>query len=246
MKFPKMILILWVLAVAAFGQDCSQGQLHNFTQVTTDTTLQPPVVTDTTNYQACGCLVQNVSPTFITCALPPTPTPTPTPTPSPTPSPTPTPTPVPTPTPTPSPTPSPIPVVAPVTVSFDSPAVAIGGLNGVYGGINWGTSSQWSCEGAWNVFTNRNCFFTSGTGLQSRTFTFVAQATLLSVQVGTGVSGTLTLTSDGGETASVSIPITTSKPVTVNTGWAKPSSKITVTFTAGWEAAFKNWSYMPR
>jgi len=53
------------------------------------------------------------------------------------------------------------------------------------------------------------------------------------MRVFTGVAGTLTLTDSLGQTSTQAI--TTGSMQLVTTGWAQPSTTVTVTFTAGWE-----------
>lgn len=206
---------------------------HSYEVTTKDITANTSQVTD--SYDACPCLVTYVSPTAISCngtnitqnitesgmvlagvnlrAVPaPTPTPTPTPT--------------------------------PVTLTFDPcPAASLT----TYQGVDFGRS-QWSCEGAWSKFTTSNIYFSNNTVNDStcptcvkRTLAFVSQQVLVSIQAVTDLAGTLTLTSDAGET--VSAAVSTSGITTVTTGWAKPAKTITVQFSQGWHVALDNLVY---
>lgn len=226
------LLLLCLLSLSlAQSNDCATSDIHTFNVV--DTTLQPNVIVNT--YQACSCFVTQVVPDTITCGQQPSPTPTPTPTP--TPSPMPSPTPSPTPTPTPSPTPT------LTTLTFDSP-VPQNPLNGIYGGINWGTN-QWAWEGAFLGFSTRNVFFNTPTG-QSRSFSFVSPHILTAMDLLTDLNGTLTITTDAGETFTV--VVNTGPPkVGVKTNFIKPATKVTFTFVtsdgAGWHVDFDNIVY---
>jgi hypothetical protein len=124
---------------------------------------------------------------------------------------------------------------ATTTVTFDNPipAGASGSfLNGLFQGINFG-SSQWRWENAFGADPTRHVFFASSTGT-SRTFSFSpAPRTLVSMQVFTGVAGTLTLTDDLGQSRTQSI--TTGSMQLMTTGWTQASTTVTVSFTAGWE-----------
>jgi hypothetical protein len=121
------------------------------------------------------------------------------------------------------------------TVTFDSP-VPPGSpdsfLNGLYQGINFGTS-QWRWSNPYGSDPTRHIYFGSGAGT-SRTFTFSpAPRMLTSIRVYTGTAGTLTLTDNLGQSRTQTI--TTGSMQLVTTGWTEASTTVTVNFTAGWE-----------
>ena len=57
----------------------------------------------------------------------------------------------------------------------------------------------------------------------------------------TGKNGTLTLTDDLGQT--ITRTVTTGAMQTLTTGWTRASTKVKVTFTAGWELAIDDIAY---
>lgn len=130
-----------------------------------------------------------------------------------------------------------------VVVNFDNPAPSgspYGAINGVFGGINFGTN-QWSWEPAYLSDSTNNIYFSSGTG-NSRSFQFASGShMLISMKVATAVSGTLTLTDNTGQVKAQNI--STGSMQVVTTGWKRPSSTITVTFTAGWNIEFDDVTY---
>jgi Domain of unknown function (DUF1929)/Bacterial Ig domain len=132
---------------------------------------------------------------------------------------------------------------ATTTVTFDNPipAGASGSfLNGLLQGINFG-SGQWRWETAYGADATRHVYFDSGTGA-SRTFSFSpAPRTLVSMQVFTGVAGTLTLTDNLGQSRTQSIA--TGSMQLVTTGWTQASTTVTVSFTAGWELGVDDIMY---
>jgi len=121
------------------------------------------------------------------------------------------------------------------TVTFDSPVPPGSSdsfLNGSFEGINFGTN-QWRWETAYLSNPTRHIYFASSSGT-SRTFTFSpGPRTLVSMRVFTGVSGTLTLTDNLGQTRTQAITMGSLQLVT--TGWTQASTTVTVTFTAGWD-----------
>jgi uncharacterized protein YjdB len=130
-----------------------------------------------------------------------------------------------------------------VVVNFDSPAPSgspYSALNGVFGGINFGTN-QWAWEAAYLSDPTNNIYFSSGTG-NSRTFQFASGShVLVSMKVATSVPGTLTLSDNLGQVKTQSI--STGSLQLVTTGWKNPSTTITVTFTAGWNIEFDDITY---
>ena len=122
-----------------------------------------------------------------------------------------------------------------MTVDFDNPTPpgeSFSVLSGIFGGIDWG-SSQWRWESALGADPTHHVFFADEAGT-SRTFKFLpAPRRLVSLCVFTGVSGTLTLTDDAGQSKTQAI--LANQLVTVTTAWTKSSTTVTVAFTAGWE-----------
>ena len=116
------------------------------------------------------------------------------------------------------------------TVDFDNPAPpgASGSLlNGVFQGIDFGTG-QWRWESAYGVDPTNHIFFDSPSGT-SRSFQFVPGPRMLtSLRVFTTGAGILTLSDNLGQV--VTRPLTTGSMQLVTTGWAQPSTVVTVTF----------------
>jgi len=128
------------------------------------------------------------------------------------------------------------------TVSFDSPAPpgGPGPLNGVFAGINFGTG-QWAWSGPYNVDSTNNVYFADSTGT-SRTFAFSpAPRVLQSLRVYATSAGTLTLSDDAGQTLSRNV--TTGSMQQVTTGWTRPSTTVTVSFTMGWSLGVDDIAY---
>jgi len=129
-----------------------------------------------------------------------------------------------------------------IVVDFDSPTPSdpSGTLDGVFGGINFGTG-QWLWEGAYQSDSTNNIFFNSSTG-NSRTFSFASGShVLISMKVVTSIAGTLTLSDNTGQTFTQSI--STGPVQLVTTGWTNPASTITVNFTQGWNIALDDITY---
>src|SRR5947207_2433895 len=128
------------------------------------------------------------------------------------------------------------------TVSFDSPAPpgGPGPLNGVFAGINFGTG-QWAWSGPYNVDSTNNVYFANSTGT-SRTFAFSpAPRVLQSLRVYATSAGTMTLADDAGQT--LSRDVTTGSMQQVTTGWTRPSTTVTVSFTTGWSLGIDDITY---
>jgi len=128
-------------------------------------------------------------------------------------------------------------------VNFDTPAPAgspFSNINGIFGGINFG-SNQWAWENAYLSDATNNIYFNSATG-NSRVFQFASGThVLISMKVATSVAGTLTLTDDTGQVKTQTV--STGGMQMVTTGWKNASSKITITFTAGWNIEFDDITY---
>ncbi|HEY6252683.1 MAG TPA: Ig-like domain-containing protein, partial [Candidatus Angelobacter sp.] len=128
-------------------------------------------------------------------------------------------------------------------VNFDTPTPSgspYTAINGVFGGINFG-SNQWAWEHAYLNDPTNNIYFNSATG-NTRTFTFASGThVLISMKVATSVAGILTLSDGTGQTKTQAVSGGNLQLVT--TGWKNPSSTITVTFTAGWNIEFDDITY---
>ena len=167
----------------------------------------------------------------------PTPAPTASPTQAPTTQPTPTPTTVATPTPAATATPAATPMAT--VINFD--ARATGGLNGSYGGINWGTN-RWFLSGPWGHFTTNSISFPSGTP-RSATFSFTTPRVLVSLEAfnGGGSASTVTLSCAGNPTATHIVP--QGQKVSIATGWVRACGVVTVGSSNSWETNFDNIAY---
>jgi hypothetical protein len=122
--------------------------------------------------------------------------------------------------------------------NFDSPACSGNGI-GVYQGIDF-SASPWDCE---------NARLTGQTGnsiswyqkITSGTFRFQSPSVLVAVSAATSSgSGTLTISTDAGETFSHTV---TPSFQTLLTGFNKPASVVTVKFPGGWTIELDNLTY---
>jgi hypothetical protein len=116
------------------------------------------------------------------------------------------------------------------TVTFDSPPPAI--MSGVFQGIDFGTG-QWGWSGPHYVNSTNHIYFATSTGT-SRAFRFSQGPRVLnSLRVYAVTPGTLTLSDDTGQ--AMSYGVTTGSLRLVTTGWTRPSTTVTVSFTRGWD-----------
>ena len=125
------------------------------------------------------------------------------------------------------------PAAVTTTVSFDSPAPpgGPGPLNAVFAGIDFGIG-QWAWSGPYDVDPTNNVYFANSTGT-SRTFAFSqAPRVLQTLRVYGTSAGTMTLADDAGQT--LSQDVVTGLMQLVTTGWTRPSTTVTVSFTMGW------------
>jgi hypothetical protein len=124
----------------------------------------------------------------------------------------------------------------PTTISFDSPAPP-GVSNdpiGIYQGIDFGNRWRWMAPGPLTVPMVTNGIHFDGVEPPPavRTFTFVpAPRLLISLVVIAWNPGSLTLTDDLGQTASLTMA--GGALGTLVTGWTQPSTTVTVTVN-GW------------
>src|SRR5438067_1693678 len=134
------------------------------------------------------------------------------------------------------------PATVTTTVSFDAPAPpgGPGPFGGVFEGIDFGTG-QWAWSGPYNVDSTNNVYFASSTGT-SRTFAFSpAPRVLQSLRVYATRAGTMTLADDAGQTLSQDVAAGSWQLVT--TGWTRPSTTLTVSFTMGWSLGIDDITY---
>jgi photosystem II stability/assembly factor-like uncharacterized protein len=121
------------------------------------------------------------------------------------------------------------------TVNFDTPiplTPPTGALDGVFEGIDFGTG-QWAWEGPFGAGRTNHIYFADWTGT-SRTFAFSpAPRVLQSMRVFSPTPGILTLADDAGQTLTSGVANFSMQPV--NTGWTRPSTTVTVSFTNGWD-----------
>jgi len=129
-------------------------------------------------------------------------------------------------------------------VDFDAPAPPGSSnslLSGVFEGIDFG-QGQWRWEGAWNANPSNHIFFDSSSG-QSRNFQFArSPAVLTGMRVAAGASGVLTLTDDAGQTFTTSL--SAGSLIMIETGWTQTAKTVTVNYSAGWELAVDDVTYM--
>lgn len=123
--------------------------------------------------------------------------------------------------------------------NFDSPACSGNGV-GIYQGIDF-SLSPWVCE-------NPGLTGQTGTSISwyqqitSGEFKLHTPGVLLSLSAATSTgSGTLTISTDAGESFSHSISTTFQ---TLTTGFSKPASLITVKFPGGWTIELDNLMYL--
>jgi len=124
--------------------------------------------------------------------------------------------------------------------NFDSPACSGNGI-GVYQGIDF-SASPWDCE-------NPNLAGQTGNSISwyqnttSGTFRFQTPSVLVALSAATSSgSGTLTISTDAGETFSHTINTSFQ---TLLTGFNKPASVVTVKFPGGWTIELDNLTYQP-
>jgi hypothetical protein len=127
------------------------------------------------------------------------------------------------------------------TVTFDTPAPPGGSaLNGIFQSIDFGTG-QWQWIGAYNVNPTNHIYFADSSGT-SRSFRFApAPRVLNSLRVYSPRAGTLTLSDDTGQTLTYGVTVGSLQLVT--TGWTRPSTTVTVSFTEGWALGVDDITY---
>jgi photosystem II stability/assembly factor-like uncharacterized protein len=131
------------------------------------------------------------------------------------------------------------PSVHTTTVDFDNPPPA-GHINGVFEGLDFGWG-QWQWSGPYNVDPTNHIYFADSTGT-SRSFQFSPGPRVLNgMRVYSTSPGTLTLSDDAGQTFTQAV--TTGSLQAVATGWARPSTTVTVSFTNGWDLGVDDITY---
>ena len=124
------------------------------------------------------------------------------------------------------------------TVNFDSPSCPSSSV-GTYGGINW--PSPWGCETA-GYANDSTRTMTWTQNITSKTFTFVKPSVLTSLRAGGGSTGSITISTDQGE--SVSLTISQTKTMTLyQTGFTKPATTVTVKYPGGWTIELDDLTY---
>ena len=126
---------------------------------------------------------------------------------------------------------------AQTTVNFDSPACP-GTLTGSYGGIKFG--SPWGCEKA-GIAGNSTVSLSWVQNVKTATFSFASPSVLNQFQLGSTGGGTLTLTTDAGETLTATNKANSFS--TVTTGFSKPATKVTVGYNNSWTLELDNIQY---
>jgi alpha-tubulin suppressor-like RCC1 family protein len=125
------------------------------------------------------------------------------------------------------------------TVNFDTPPPP-GHMNGVFQGIDFGTG-QWQWSGPYNVDPTNHIYFADSTGM-GRSFQFSPGPRVLNgLRVYSISPGTLTLSDDAGQT--LTRAVTTGSLQAVATGWTRPSTTATVSFTNGWDLGVDDITY---
>jgi hypothetical protein len=129
-------------------------------------------------------------------------------------------------------------------VDFDAPTPPGSSndlLSGVFQGVDFG-QGQWRWEGGWNANPTNHVFFASDSG-QSRNFQFAGSpAVLTGMRVNAGVSGVLTLTDGAGQSFTRSL--SAGGLTTIETGWKQASKTVTVNYSAGWELAVDDITFV--
>jgi len=130
-----------------------------------------------------------------------------------------------------------------VTITFDGPApLGASGdlLSGPFQGIDFGTG-QWRWETGYAADATNHIYFDSSAGT-SRSFAFSpAPQILTGMQVFALSAGTLTLSDDLGQTLTQTVVPDSMQ--TVTTGWTRPSTTVTVSFTSGWDLGVDDINY---
>ena len=133
-------------------------------------------------------------------------------------------------------------------VNFDSPpcpAAAGVAFSGVYGGINWlgnTTGKMWDCESPGVATGETGLAISWAQQVSTGQFSFVNPSILQSFTSGGPNAGTLTVTTDAGESKSVALPGNTM--TLVATGFTKIATTVTVTYTDTWNVHLDNVTYV--
>lgn len=130
-------------------------------------------------------------------------------------------------------------------VNFDNPVCPDGNngaaFSGNYAGINWG-SNVWDCEVV-GLPVDATASASWAFQTSQQVFSFLSPSVLTSVKVGsTSGNGVVSFTSDQGEQASVSVTGGAAL-VTLNTGFTKPATTITVNSGVSWSIEIDDLTY---
>lgn len=127
------------------------------------------------------------------------------------------------------------------TLNFDNPTPPGdpgSPLVGLYKDVDWGSENWvWDSSG---LNSSSNIYFQSGLAT-SGSFSFTQPRILLSIRLFSLSDGTLTLSSDRGETKT--LDISAGQTVTVSTGWTNPARQVTVTFTSAGDLGIEQIVY---
>jgi len=126
---------------------------------------------------------------------------------------------------------------AQTTVNFS--ACANGSAPGVYQTINF-TGGPWLCEQVW-LFPNVTLSWSEQTTSSSFKFTSPEVLTALTVGDVGGLGGTLTITTDQGQSFSAAVPA--SQTVTLSTGFTLAATTVTVQYTDSWFLEISSLTY---
>jgi hypothetical protein len=128
---------------------------------------------------------------------------------------------------------------ATMVADFDNPPPP-GHMNGVFQGIDFG-AAQWQWSGPYNVDPTNHIYFADSTGT-SRSFQFSPGPRVLNgLRVYTTTQGTLTLSDDAGQT--LTREVSTGSVQAVTTGWTRPATTVTLSFTNGWDLGVDDITY---
>jgi hypothetical protein len=128
---------------------------------------------------------------------------------------------------------------ADATVGFDD--LPDGPINGVYAGLDWG-AGVFAVGGPWEGIASKNAYLnTSGDPSTGRISAGAGAFLLKSLRATSDAAGTITLTDNNGQTASLTL--TAHTPATLTTGWTVPSDWVDVTSSTGWNIVFDDFTY---
>ena len=113
-------------------------------------------------------------------------------------------------------------------------------MSGVFQGIDFGTG-QWLGSGPYNVNPSNHVYFADSTGT-SRSFQFAPGPRVLNgMRVYSTTPGSFSLSDDTGQTFTRAVSAGSLQLVT--TGWTRPATTVTVSFTNGWDLGVDDITY---